>query len=238
MPSSLLAVRSLGRNSDETNDSSLFRPVSSTRFLTTALSASRCRLSSAANNLHRLQPSCLAYVHPRHTSLPTVERRRADHRANGKILPPLLPPPCFRIPMTGPFSLILASQKPYERTPYPIGRTCWGSSRGHTWVCIWAPCRLPARCAFSQLPRVCSTKPIARATDAGLWPNSTSRTASCLNSSVYRPLRLRHLRFPSHYNRSLRDTFCGDKVSHLRLEGRCVVPTGTSAHSIASPRPS
>jgi hypothetical protein len=47
-----------------------------------------------------------------------------------------------------------------------------------------------------------------------LWPDSTSHTASCLNSSVYLP------RFPflicvslRYYSNSLRDTFCAGKVS-------------------------
>src|ERR1019366_4710650 len=46
---------------------------------------------------------------------------------------------------------------------------------------------VPARCACTQLERVCSTPPRLRAAAARLWPDSTSRTASCLNSSVYRP---------------------------------------------------
>src|SRR5215472_10099349 len=46
-----------------------------------------------------------------------------------------------------------------------------------------------------------------------LWPDSASRTASCLNSSVYLP------RFPflifrpfRYYSTLLRDTFCAGKV--------------------------
>jgi hypothetical protein len=38
--------------------------------------------------------------------------------------------------------------------------------------------------ALTQLPSVCSTTPSVRDTDARLWPDSTSRTPSCLNSSV------------------------------------------------------
>jgi hypothetical protein len=50
---------------------------------------------------------------------------------------------------------------------------------------LLAPFNVPARCSRIQLPKVCSTTPKLRA--AWLWPDSTSRTASCLNSSVYRP---------------------------------------------------
>src|SRR5438046_1986974 len=45
----------------------------------------------------------------------------------------------------------------------------------------------PARCALTQFASVCSTTPRLRAASAMLWPDSTSRTASSLNSSVYRP---------------------------------------------------
>src|ERR1035441_9422908 len=47
-----------------------------------------------------------------------------------------------------------------------------------------APCSRPCRCALTQLNSVCSTTPTLRAAAAMLWPDSTSRTASCLNSSV------------------------------------------------------
>src|ERR1039458_7407258 len=50
-----------------------------------------------------------------------------------------------------------------------------------------APFNVPPRCALTQLYKVCSTTPRLRATAAWLWPNSTSRAASCLNSSVYLP---------------------------------------------------
>ena len=50
-----------------------------------------------------------------------------------------------------------------------------------------APLSVPARCSLAQLPNVCSTTPRLRAAAALLCPDSTSRTASCLNSSVYRP---------------------------------------------------
>ena len=46
-------------------------------------------------------------------------------------------------------------------------------------------CNDPVRCALTQLPRVCSMIPNVRAAEARLCPDSTSRTASCLNSSVY-----------------------------------------------------
>src|SRR5271166_2879157 len=50
---------------------------------------------------------------------------------------------------------------------------------------LLAPLSLPSRFAFTQLNSVCSTTPRLRAAAAMLWPDSTSRTASCLNSSVY-----------------------------------------------------
>src|ERR1700761_2003715 len=52
---------------------------------------------------------------------------------------------------------------------------------------LLVPRKLPDRCLLTQLNNVCSTTPRLRATAAWLWPDSTSRTASCLNSSVYRP---------------------------------------------------
>jgi hypothetical protein len=48
-------------------------------------------------------------------------------------------------------------------------------------------CTIPARSAFIQLDKVSSTTPRLPAADATLCPDSTSRTASCLNSSVCRP---------------------------------------------------
>src|SRR6267142_136478 len=47
------------------------------------------------------------------------------------------------------------------------------------------PFSRPSRCALTQLYNVCSTTPRLRAAAAMLWPDSTIRTASCLNSSVY-----------------------------------------------------
>src|SRR3954452_1623759 len=46
---------------------------------------------------------------------------------------------------------------------------------------------LPSRFALTQLDRVCSTTPRLRAASATLWPDSTRRTPSCLNSSLYLP---------------------------------------------------
>jgi hypothetical protein len=56
----------------------------------------------------------------------------------------------------------------------------------------------PARFNFTQFESVCSTTPRLRAASAMPWPDSTSRTASSLNSSVYRPRFpfLIHVPFP------------------------------------------
>jgi hypothetical protein len=43
---------------------------------------------------------------------------------------------------------------------------------------------LSARLNFTQFASVCSTTPRLRDASAMLWPDSTSRTASSLNSSV------------------------------------------------------
>ncbi len=48
-----------------------------------------------------------------------------------------------------------------------------------------APMSLPARWTFTQLNSVWSTTPSVLAGAAMLWPASTSRAASRLNSSVY-----------------------------------------------------
>src|ERR1035438_10273399 len=50
---------------------------------------------------------------------------------------------------------------------------------------LFAPVSRPSRFALTQLYNVCSTTPRVRAAAAMLWPDSTIRTASCLNSSVY-----------------------------------------------------
>src|SRR5215469_2030079 len=56
----------------------------------------------------------------------------------------------------------------------------------------------PARFALTQFDSVCSTTPRLRAASAMLCPDSTSRTASSLNSSVYLPRFpfLIHVPFP------------------------------------------
>src|SRR5579863_9374538 len=56
----------------------------------------------------------------------------------------------------------------------------------------------PARFNLTQFESVCSTTPRLRAASAMPWPDSTSRTASSLNSSVYRPRFpfLIHVPFP------------------------------------------
>ena len=74
-------------------------------------------------------------------------------------------------------------------------------------------CNVPLRCALTQLPSVCSMMPNVRAAEARLCPDSTNRTASCLNSNVY-CFRVAFVIVPtpSHYSSSLRATFCGGKV--------------------------
>ena len=54
-----------------------------------------------------------------------------------------------------------------------------------TFTMLSAPWSLPWRCALTQLYSVWPTTPSQRAAAAMLWPASTSRTAFCLNSSVY-----------------------------------------------------
>src|ERR1019366_6978409 len=82
------------------------------------------------------------------------------------------------------------------------------------------PVSFPARCNFTQLLRVCSTTPRLRAAAATVWPDSTSRTASCLNSSVYLP------RFPFliFVSLSLLKQFAKGDV--LRGQGQTVVLRG------------
>src|SRR6201997_5122711 len=74
-----------------------------------------------------------------------------------------------------------------------------------------APCSLPSRWALTQLNNVCSTTPKVRAAAAMLWPDSTSRTASCLNSNVYRARVALIIVFP-FADCQLWDTFGGGKV--------------------------
>ena len=77
-----------------------------------------------------------------------------------------------------------------------------------------APLSVPLRCALTQFDSVCSETPRLRAAKVGLWPDSTNRTASCLNSSVY-CFRAAFVIFASlsHWNSLLRDTFCGGKIT-------------------------
>src|SRR5271155_5595757 len=69
-----------------------------------------------------------------------------------------------------------------------------------------APCRLPSRWTLTQLNNVCSTRPNVRDAAALPWPDSTSRTASCLNSSVYRA-RVTFVICIPFADSQLRDTF-------------------------------
>src|ERR1039458_4542805 len=66
---------------------------------------------------------------------------------------------------------------------FVISRFTGSSSEGRLDLPL-APFNVPARCALTQLYKVCSTTPRLRDTAAIVWPDSTSRTASCLNSSV------------------------------------------------------
>src|SRR5277367_5060729 len=74
-----------------------------------------------------------------------------------------------------------------------------------------APFSVPSRCALTQLNNVCSTRPNVLDAAAMLWPDSTSRTASCLNSSVYRARVAFIIIFP-FADSQLRDTFRGGKI--------------------------
>src|SRR5271156_1721189 len=77
-----------------------------------------------------------------------------------------------------------------------------------------APFSAPSPCALTQLTKVCSTSPNVRDAAAMLWPDSTSRTASCLNSSVYRARVALIIVFP-FADCQLRDTFGGGKISRI-----------------------
>jgi hypothetical protein len=82
-----------------------------------------------------------------------------------------------------------------------------------------APWSVPCREALTQLNSVCSTIPTLRAA-AMLWPDSTSRTASCLNSSVYRARVAFVIFIPSTDSiTQLRDTFFAGKVTLLLAYG-------------------
>src|SRR5206468_7372961 len=78
-----------------------------------------------------------------------------------------------------------------------------------------APFSVPSRCALTQLNNVCSTRPNVRDAAAMLWPDPTSRTASCLNSSVYRARVALVIVFP-FADCQLWDTFGGGKINSLR----------------------
>src|ERR1039457_4403413 len=75
----------------------------------------------------------------------------------------------------------------------------------------------PSRFALTQLYKVCSTSPRLLAAAAMLGPDSTIRTASCLNSSVY-CARVAFVISVSLalLNHSARDTFCAGKVKSPR----------------------
>src|ERR1022692_164732 len=85
-----------------------------------------------------------------------------------------------------------------------------------TALLLAGPFRRPSRFALTQLYKVCSTTPRLRAAAAMLWPDSTIRTASCLNSSVY-CARVAFVISVSLalLNHSARDTFCAGKVTLL-----------------------
>src|ERR1019366_7074099 len=82
-----------------------------------------------------------------------------------------------------------------------------------TALLLAGPFSRPSRFALTQLYKVCSTTPRLRAAAAMLWPDSTIRTASCLNSSVY-CARVAFVISVSLalLNHSARDTFCAGKV--------------------------
>ena len=73
----------------------------------------------------------------------------------------------------------------------------------------------PARLNFIQFHSVCSAIPRLRDASAILWPDSTKRTASTLNSSVYRPrFLLLKIRLPSAITTAqLWATFSGGKIT-------------------------
>src|ERR1017187_9951384 len=75
------------------------------------------------------------------------------------------------------------------------------------------PFSRPSRFALPQFYKVCLTTPRLDAAAAMLWPDSTIRTASCLNSIVY-CARVAFVISASLalLNHSARDTFCAGKV--------------------------
>src|SRR5271156_6037027 len=74
-----------------------------------------------------------------------------------------------------------------------------------------APFSVPAGGAWAQLNPLCTPRPRVEAAAAMLGPDSTSRTASCLNSSVYRARVAFIIIFP-FADSQLRDTFRGGKI--------------------------
>src|SRR5450631_3083961 len=94
-----------------------------------------------------------------------------------------------------------------------------------------APFSVPARCALTQLNNVCSSRPRVRAAAAMLWPDSTSRTASCLNSSVYRA-RVAFIIVYPFADSQLWDTFGGGKISVAPLAmALCSILSSCGGHS-------
>src|ERR1019366_8002426 len=95
-----------------------------------------------------------------------------------------------------------------------------------TALLLAGPFSRPSRFALTQLYKVCSTTPRLRAAAAMIWPDSTIRTASCLNSSVY-CARVAFVISVSLalLNHSARDTFCAGKVS-LGLKASFSTATG------------
>jgi hypothetical protein len=65
---------------------------------------------------------------------------------------------------------------------------------------------------LTELNNVCSTRPNVPDAAAMLWPDSTSRTASCLNSSVYRA-RVAFVIFIPSADCQLKDTSGKGKIN-------------------------
>src|SRR5271170_4639048 len=97
-----------------------------------------------------------------------------------------------------------------------------------------APLSAPSRCALIQLNNVCSTRPNVLDAAAMLWPDSTSRTASCLNSSVYRA-RVAFVICIPFADSQLRDTFRGGKIIALACccaASKAVITDSTSLGAV------
>src|SRR6202166_3459455 len=88
-------------------------------------------------------------------------------------------------------------------------------------TCLPAPFSFPAASAFTQLCRVFGLMPSIFATAAMLWPPRTMRTASSMNSCVYRALGLPI--FPSSlrefYTLSKGSIFCGQAQGNVENTG-------------------